>query len=400
MTFSYELAADPISEILKDSASIIASIASGLCIGADRSIQERLRHLAGVPGGGPFLVKRPRVWLEVVGTNVKVHRREIQGLPSIDLEAVLLRNPEFESTLLDTIKRSGAADKASRMLKPFIGGGTVPTRQQYFGIRGWQPAFEHLAYRMGTVAAALLDLIRPQVLGESGTVYPSRLAAYWSGMTVLGQTMLLASDPEARPWLSEMAGQFVWTNWTPTFSLIRERTVWLAAIAARSAIAFGAPVIERYVDALSRAKVPMKAYDALFGLTAIALSDYQAAPAILKEIRRVLAADTLQSQYAARMYDDAIALISAIGEADRIDDRILHQLGWSPYSQRGFATKAAFTTIDPTRITHTGRLLGFAILPKLVAARVEDYYPVSSSRKRVLKVSNLAVSRIIARAWG
>src|SRR5258708_20182865 len=156
MTHAYELAADAISEISKDGANIVASIASGLCIGADKSIQERLRHLGGVGGGGPFLVKRSRVWLEVAGTNVKVHRSQIKGLPVIDLEAVLLRNPEFASTLWDAISRSGAADKAGRMLQPFVGGETVPTRHQYLGIQGRQPAFEHLASRIRTAPATLL----------------------------------------------------------------------------------------------------------------------------------------------------------------------------------------------------------------------------------------------------
>jgi hypothetical protein len=36
-----------------------------------------------------------------------------------------------------------------------------------------------------------------------------------------------------------MADQFVWEQWTPTFALVRERTIWLAARAARLAAAFG-----------------------------------------------------------------------------------------------------------------------------------------------------------------
>jgi hypothetical protein len=70
-----------------------------------------------------------------------------------------------------------------------------------------------------------------------------------------------------------MAKSFTWTNWTPTFPLVRERTVWLSAAAARSAIAFGAAVVDRYVDALVRATHITQLFDALFGLTAIALSD-------------------------------------------------------------------------------------------------------------------------------
>ena len=70
------------------------------------------------------------------------------------------------------------------------------------------------------------------------------------------------------PWLNVMASQFSWTMWTPTFPLLRERTAWLAACAARPALAFGEPVIGRYLAALSKAEHPMKAFDALFGLVA------------------------------------------------------------------------------------------------------------------------------------
>ena len=49
------------------------------------------------------------------------------------------------------------------------------------------------------------------------------------------------------------------------FPLMRERTVWLAACAGRSAVAFGEPAIGQYLATLSKAEHPMKAFDALFG---------------------------------------------------------------------------------------------------------------------------------------
>ena len=76
-----------------------------------------------------------------------------------------------------------------------------------------------------------------------------------------------------RPLARPDPGQFDWINWTPTFTLLRERTVWLAACAARSAAAFGEPVVERYLSPLGRASHPFKIFDALFGLTAIALGN-------------------------------------------------------------------------------------------------------------------------------
>lgn len=68
--------------------------------------------------------------------------------------------------------------------------------------------------------------------------------AYSAELSCTGQLALVASSNEARPWLADMANSFVWENWTPSFVLLRERTFWLAAIAARSAAAFGESVVE------------------------------------------------------------------------------------------------------------------------------------------------------------
>jgi ferredoxin-NADP reductase len=78
------------------------------------------------------------------------------------------------------------------------------------------------------------------------------LEKYYALIHTVAHLTLLCSGSGATPWLSDMAKSFTWTNWTPTFPLVRERTVWLAAAAARSAIAFGAEVVDRYAGALVR----------------------------------------------------------------------------------------------------------------------------------------------------
>lgn len=282
MPQAHDVAAVPIAAMAKDSASIVETIATGLCLTSDRGVQGRLRELGGIPGTGPFLIKRGRLYFEIVGPKVKVHRRSIRDLLAVDLDAVLRSDVAFAQRLWDATTRSAYVDKASRILLPFVSAGSFPSRQHYRVIRPWTPAVEQLSYRIGTVAAGLLDIVRPHVLGPLRSDR-SFLETYWAAMVVMGNAILLTSDAEARPWLTEMADQFVWTNWTPTFPFLRERTIWLAAIAARSAAAFGPAVIERYLDALARATEPMKAFDALFGLSAIALSDLSVAPAVLKE---------------------------------------------------------------------------------------------------------------------
>ena len=114
-----------------------------------------------------------------------------------------------------------------------------------------------------------------------------------------------------------MASQLSWTMWTPTFPLLRERTVWLAACAARSAVAFGEPVIGQYLATLSKAEHPMKAFDALFGLVAIALDRKALARSILSEIRSLK--QTLDGRHVAHTYyfrmeyDDAMRTILEAG---------------------------------------------------------------------------------------
>jgi hypothetical protein len=218
-------------------------------------------------------------------------------------------------------------------------------------------------------------------------------------MGVMGNAILLTSDAEARPWLTEMAEQFVWTNWTPTFPFLRERTIWLAAIAARSVAAFGSAMIARYFDVLARATEPIKAFDALFGLSAIALSDFSVAPAVLKEIELRRQSVTVSSGRVSRIFDHAIAVIGAIGEPSHIDSGLLHRLGWSDIGEKhGLSTNAALT-LDPTSETDAGQFLGFALLPLMVAAPAENFFSTSANTMDARRLSKRTIAEIIARAW-
>jgi hypothetical protein len=85
--------------------------------------------------------------------------------------------------------------------------------------------------------------------------------------------------------------------WTPILLLLRERTVWLAVCAPRSAVAFGEPVIGQYLATLSKAQHPMKVFDALLGLVAIALDRKALARTILSEIRSLK--QTLEGRHVA-----------------------------------------------------------------------------------------------------
>jgi len=218
----------------------------------------------------------------------------------------------------------------------------------------------------------------------------------------MANLIMLASDAQSRPWLNDMASQLSWTMWTPTFPLLRERTVWLAACAARSAVAFGEPVIGQYLATLSKAEHPMKAFDALFGLVAIALDRKALARSILSEIRSLK--QTLDGRHVAhtdyfRMaYDDAIRVISEAGSTEQAEEAERQNLDWGTRPRMGLATRAALCT-DPASFSASRRFVGFSILPIVVSAAPEEHYCTTAIRWRDLDVSGGDIASIFRRAW-
>lgn len=218
----------------------------------------------------------------------------------------------------------------------------------------------------------------------------------------MANLILLASDAQSRLWLNEMASQLGWTMWTPTFPLLRERTVWLAAAAACSAIAFGEPVIGQYLTTLSKAEHPMKAFDALFALVAIALDRKDSAASILSEIRSLKQAfvgrHVAHADYFRMEYEDAMRTISeaGAGEATSVEMR---ELGWRSQSRVGFATRAALCT-DPASFSASGRFVGFSIIPIVVSAAPEEHYCAKATLWRDFDVSVQGIASIIRRGLG
>jgi hypothetical protein len=144
----------------------------------------------------------------------------------------------------------------------------------------------------------------------------------------------------------------------------------------------------------------MKAIDALFGLAAIALADATSSKPIALEIRSLRDdlddRDVPHREYFEQAFDDAQAAIAAgKGEVLNADS---HALGWRPKSKRGLATSAALRG-DPSTITHSRRYLGFAALPTIVAARPDNYYPATRTRRGFL-IAGSEQAEIFARAWG
>jgi hypothetical protein len=347
---------------------------------------------------------RSRAWLKLGNDRrITVHSERIDGLKAVDLALALRSNPDLMDALQRTLSGTALAT-ASDLLDPVWEMDGMPSREQYAVLRQWSPLLEQLAYKSSARILNLIDLLRPEIIkhltaGAQGT--DARLSAYWSGLHVVAHLTLLASEPEARPWLTDMASQFSWTMWTPTFPLLRERTVWLAACAARSAIAFGEPVIGQYLATLSTAEHPMKAFDALFGLAAIALSRKVVAASILSEIRSLKEAlgnqHLAHADYFRMAYDDAMRVISEAAYREQATDAEMRNLDWGA-PRMGLATRAGLCT-DPASFSASGRFVGFSILPTVVSAAPEEHYCATATVWRDFDVSGQDIASILRRAW-
>jgi hypothetical protein len=389
-----------------DRAEMVEALAIALAIESDGSLQTQLRKLARARDGQPFMVRplRSPAWLRLGNDpRVTVHRERLDGLATVDLALVRASNPGLTDALKRALSRT-ALGSAFRLLDPVWDMKDMPSREQYAVLHRWSHLLEQLAYKSGTRLSILLDLLRSEIrrnLAEGENVGP-QLYTYWSALHVMANLIMLASDAQSRAWLNDMASQLSWTMWTPTFPLLRERTVWLAACAARSAVAFGEPVIGQYLATLSKAEHPMKAFDALFGLVAIALDRKDSAAAILSEIRSLKQAfvhdrHASHADYFRMECDDAMRTILEAGAGQQTSLE-MRELGWGFQSGVGFATRAALST-DPASFSASGRFVGFSILPVVVSAAPEEHYCTTAIRWSDLDVSGEDIASIFRKAW-
>jgi hypothetical protein len=137
--------------------------------------------------------------------------------------------------------RVEADERAWKLLSPIFDAGTSPTANQISKLLKWAPVIEMLAYQCFATASMLVDGMRRRLLSAPlpDTDRDGMLVDYLITLHTMGHLLTIASSPGARPILAEMASSFTWKEWTPSFVLSRERTLWLMAAAAKSAIAFG-----------------------------------------------------------------------------------------------------------------------------------------------------------------
>ena len=384
-------------------------LAVAFAMGAHKDLNDQLRGLAGAAAGAPFAVRQPEqdVWLTVEAGRVVAARHRPHGMALVEKEVLRANGRSLARMMTAALSQSTALADAARLVRPLLGPAEVPSRREFAALVPWAPALEQVAYKTAASIAVTLDFLRPYILSDlhAGVRVPPRLLRqYGQRMHAAAQFTLLASDTAAGPWLGEMARQFNWVNWTPTFTLLRERTTWLAACAARSAAAFGEPVVSGYLARLEAATHPFKAFDALFGLAAIALGNPGLASSITAEVRllqRLHDGGTRPpSPYIRLAYADALALIEEEADWTRGDAEEIEALGWSDVASNGLATETALRT-DPAIVTQSGHLLGFLILPVVFATPVGQFNPERRIGPRARQSTPAdAIAQVLRSVWG
>jgi hypothetical protein len=380
---------------------MVTQLAVAMAITRDARLRERLGEIASVDPGQEFLIGQPKnqSWLKVGGHGYTVDRKQQTGLSAIDLDAVLRTLPEFEQSLQDSMKRTHATRDAYNILETLFQPSPLQSRSNFLEVFKWAPLLEHMAYvaamRILQVLDTLRSVVRLELSGAPG-IGAASLHIYWQLVHVLGQLTLVASNNEARPWLARMANSFVWESWTPSFVLLRERTFWLAAIAARSAAAFGESVVEGYLRRLSQAKHPMMVFDALFGLTAIALANPSSKAPILAELsglRDDHLALTRDHNVYLIAYESAVRVLSG----PPVEQREFRELHWRAGSPKGMATRPALIG-DPTALSASGEYLGFSMLPFVTDSPQDEHFPKFPAYSEK-EISRGKIAAVFRRAW-
>ena len=395
---------DLLTAISTDVDEIIAIVALALTLDRDPELQIELRRLSRVGESATLSLELPGLSgimkLLPGGGLVVQHRLEGSGVDFNDL----IDSHEPMRTAIDR-GRLRATAVAMQNVSPFFTPERLPTRAEFEELWRWAPLIEKQAYRICARLIDLMESLRASALREPNAVEATgdSVERYYGLLHTMAHLTLLSSSPGAGPWLSGMAKSFTWVNWTPTFPLVRERTVWVAAAAARSASVFGDDVMPLYFEALIRARHPMQVFDALFGLVAIACAEDRAVEPILEAIahqQRTMHRHPIVGQkYVDIAYRTAVE--SLLGWASGLEPPkpILARLSWNATGSAGLATRAALT-IDPTDLGKTGRMIGLAALPFVMRSTTLHHFPAHAGPTLPALPRAREMRSMLRRAWG
>ena len=387
-------------------AEMVTRVALCMALEEDESLQ---RSLANAPtsdqGAGTLFVQLPAsaIWLQLDSDRPMQILRDLPAgtCNAVSANGLPQHREQLWREMIHAAWRTGAHDKARKLLSPVLTHGMAPTGRQMKDILRWAPVIELYAYQHFTHGSMLLDNARRPILdGERPiAVRDALLTEYWGVLHTMGHMLTVASTRGATPWLSELAASFSWSTWSPTFVLSRERTLWLVAAAAKSAVAFGEAVIDRYLNKLSRADHPLKELDALLGLVSIGLDGPEIGRylvTVLEAIDRAADDTSSRSEYFPELLQSAIAVLRDPEQATRRFLRFVeHEANPKSKSPRLFGLDALRS--DPATMLSSGHCLGLLALPTIVGSDPSEYYPRHGSPGFLIRPRD--VLQILRRAW-
>jgi hypothetical protein len=359
----------------------------------------------GIAHDATICISLPRSfgWLTLGSGCPVVRRTPDRAYPQVDTDELIAANPGLSAQMRAAAARTGAVDIAAAWLAEVFEPGRSPLRRDLLELWRWAPILEHVAYRFSARCVVWLDSIRRETLGKCDAGCADADASsrrYWDGALTLAHATLLASSREATPWLSDMAASFTWHSWTPSFPLFRERSLWMAAVAAKSAIAFGPSVVDRYLETLERARSPMRVLDSLFGLTALALDVRDLGDHIAAELRaREPRSDGgYDAQMIARAYASALSVIGnpEVGVREVTESGLL---GADSARDDGGLFTDVMMNCDPGAFLPSGQVLGLAALPLLINVEPETFYAATPARRKAAAPREGEIGQLLRRAW-
>jgi hypothetical protein len=382
-------------------SDMLDTLAFCLLVEDDEFVQRRLR-----PGdAGRYCVRagNQHFWIEIGGRQpAVVHRLLPLGLAEVVVPLADIHGGGSE-LLRSTPALAVARKRASAMLLAYVSETHMPGRTDAAAIMRWAPAIEMKAYSAAAMTVTYLEFERQRIFPRTPMEERSAKATrrrYWAMLSLMGRYTLLSTSVEARGWLAEMVTTLNWVEWTPSWALLRERSLWLAMIAARAAASVGDVMADRYLEILRRERTPMKKFDALFGLTAIALSSPANRLAISAQVRSavsVLSGQGALTEPTIRLAAaQALEMIADPAAATEHSNLSMAPLG----SRQGFFNPELLSTdaADPT--TGNGHP-AFNSIPAALGAPVSQFFPASSvSRPGLhLGISDVGIRTLTRSAW-
>lgn len=275
--------------------------------------------------------------------------------------------------------------RADRMIQALLRG----ERAGFVGLLAWAPVVEQIAYRATARISTMLDEDRGSIIQQryrSAAKQRQLLRRYWALATLMSRLTLLATTSGASSWLTEMSQSFVWTQWTPSIVLVRERLLGFATIGGRAAAEFGPGVLAGYEGALDRSRVPTLALDAVLGITAIALRH-----PTTREDCRLIMRNRLQAISRRNNFEDATVLLGLRQALRLIDESQEHRGAKSSIPRDFYADAFTFSS--------NGECLAIAALPGALADQAWTALPPQRTQAGPT-ISDALGKELFARAWG